>query len=416
MYALMGVSPMEAAARIKKQLIDTIVAIGAAHGLAVLIVAVVHGLALVVERVAKEVEFARLLMLRAVEAEAGRALQHGVGARRAHDREEGDTRTSRIAAEATTTETKCGFGREPLPSSRSMSYLEVTLVLLAVACVQKVCAAVTSNERTAKKLGDEWRRLDAHRIQRLGPMHAVALGSLHELADRTATFLGTFTQRNYARKVVNFAKDRDTFAALADELQQLMRALYLGIAVDVAPLQLAVAAAAADPTGARALEALAAAEGRPVQELLTEDDLTFHDLDFHKLGPTVLRDGLLHLLAVNASLTGLGLDSNQIGDMCALGLGKALEVNDALTSSALPRPSAPDSPIWLPQSVSVVSDPLTELNLSFNNFGDASKSQWQPINITSLNDGALLPVVVEIDPALVCGGEQEPVFVPMAGH
>mmetsp|Transcript_16939 Transcript_16939/g.40246 ORF Transcript_16939/g.40246 Transcript_16939/m.40246 type:complete len:129 (-) Transcript_16939:71-457(-) len=72
------------------------VAIGAAHGLAVLIVAVVHGLALVVERVAKEVEFARLLMLRAVEAEAGRALQHGVGARRAHDREEGDTRTSRI--------------------------------------------------------------------------------------------------------------------------------------------------------------------------------------------------------------------------------------------------------------------------------------------------------------------------------
>jgi len=39
--------------------------------------------------------------------------------------------------------------------------------------------------------------------------------------------------------------------------------------------------------------------------------------------------------------------------------------------------------------------------------------QWLPIDIASLDDGALLPVVVEIDPALVCGGEQEPVFVPM---
>jgi len=127
-----------------------------------------------------------------------------------------------------------------------MSYLEVTLVLQALAYVQKMCAAVTSNKRTAKKLGDEWRRLEgslkeAHRIQRLGPMHAVALGSLRQLADRTAAFLGTFTQRNYARKLVNFAKDRDTFAALADELQQLMRALDLGIAVDAASLQLQLA-------------------------------------------------------------------------------------------------------------------------------------------------------------------------------
>ncbi|KAJ1618547.1 hypothetical protein T492DRAFT_891890, partial [Pavlovales sp. CCMP2436] len=43
---------------------------------------------------------------------------------------------------------------EAPPSSRSMSYLEVTLVLQALAYVQKMCAAVTSNKRTAKKLGD----------------------------------------------------------------------------------------------------------------------------------------------------------------------------------------------------------------------------------------------------------------------
>ncbi|KAJ1632568.1 hypothetical protein T492DRAFT_1113798 [Pavlovales sp. CCMP2436] len=39
--------------------------------------------------------------------------------------------------------------------------------------------------------------------------------------------------------------------------------------------------------------------------------------------------------------------------------------------------------------------------------------QWQPIDISSLDDGVLLPVVVETDLALVCGGGQEPVLVSM---
>jgi len=72
-------------------------------------------------------------------------------------------------------------------------------------------------------------------------MHSEALGSLRQLAVTTATFLGTFTQRNYGRKLVNFAKDRDTFAALADKLSQLMRELGLGIAVDAASFQLQLA-------------------------------------------------------------------------------------------------------------------------------------------------------------------------------
>ncbi|KAJ1616328.1 hypothetical protein T492DRAFT_1107378, partial [Pavlovales sp. CCMP2436] len=69
-------------------------------------------------------------------------------------------------------------------------------------------------------------------------------------------------------------------------------------------------------------------EGRPVQELLAANELSF--LHLKGLDPAVLAGGLRHLLAVNASRSTLWLAVNKIGDVGVVGLGKALEVNASL--------------------------------------------------------------------------------------
>ncbi|KAJ1637441.1 hypothetical protein T492DRAFT_952361 [Pavlovales sp. CCMP2436] len=121
--------------------------------------------------------------------------------------------------------------------------------------------------------------------------------------------------------------------------------------------------------GARALEALAAAEGRPVHELLVINFLKFCNLG--GLDATVWATGLRHLLTANAALTTLNFDGNQIGDAGAVGLGKALKANTALTTLDLHRNQIGDvGALGLAKALEVNAS-LTELDLNSNLIGDA---------------------------------------------
>ncbi|KAJ1641334.1 hypothetical protein T492DRAFT_154281 [Pavlovales sp. CCMP2436] len=91
-----------------------------------------------------------------------------------------------------------------------------------------------------------------------------------------------------------------------------------------------VVAQAQHDAGARALEALAAAEGCPVQELLAAGDLSFRNLD-----AAVVADGLRHLLTANGSLKVLDLRDNKLTDAAALALADVLKVNGSLTTLRL---------------------------------------------------------------------------------
>jgi len=136
---------------------------------------------------------------------------------------------------------------------------------------------------------------------------------------------------------------------------------------DAAMVALAQARHAA---GAHALEALAAAEGLPVQELLDAGDLCLHFFNHFNhlalLDAAVLRDGLRHLLTANASLTTLNLCSNHIGAAGAVGLGKGLATNTALTTLDLSSNKICDAgAVGLGESLAA-NTTLTTLDLNWN--------------------------------------------------
>mmetsp|Transcript_11998 Transcript_11998/g.31359 ORF Transcript_11998/g.31359 Transcript_11998/m.31359 type:complete len:256 (+) Transcript_11998:98-865(+) len=123
--------------------------------------------------------------------------------------------------------------------------LELALAIRTVNALIGLFTAVASSKREARKLADDWRQLQgvlegASHIGSLGPTHVAVLKSVEELADRTSTILHKFAKRGFFRKLImiSSAKDRDTIAALSDDLDKLMRALGIAIAVDAASHQM----------------------------------------------------------------------------------------------------------------------------------------------------------------------------------